>query len=136
MISNDRKKENNAKKFAVDLFVELHSNDKAIFVIILFDLSAMVTRRVPPQIILHCDRLMLVAAAQSFPHFFCDGYSFYSLSHSLLFHFATGFASFSTKKKHNKFFSVVDDDKGKSFNSFILFDGAKYKISAKPLYQS
>lgn len=33
------KKENNAKKFAVDLFVELHSNDKAIFVI-LFDLSA------------------------------------------------------------------------------------------------
>lgn len=40
MISNDRKKENNAKKFAVDLFVELHSNDKAIFVVILFDLSA------------------------------------------------------------------------------------------------
>lgn len=39
MISNDRKKENNAKKFAVDLFVELHSNDKAIFVVILFDLS-------------------------------------------------------------------------------------------------
>lgn len=40
MISNDRKKENNAKKFAVDLFVELQSNDKAIFVLILFDLSA------------------------------------------------------------------------------------------------
>lgn len=43
MISNDRKKENNAKKFAVDLFVELHSNDKAIFVVILFDLSTTTT---------------------------------------------------------------------------------------------
>lgn len=36
LISNDRKKENNAKKFAVDLFVALHFNDKAIFVVILF----------------------------------------------------------------------------------------------------
>lgn len=38
MISKKPKKENNAKKFAVDLFVELHSNDEAIF-IILFDSS-------------------------------------------------------------------------------------------------
>lgn len=38
MISSHPKKENNVKKFAVDLFVELYSNDEAIFVNS-FDLS-------------------------------------------------------------------------------------------------
>lgn len=33
IFENAPKMENNVKKFAVDLFVELHSNDEAIFMI-------------------------------------------------------------------------------------------------------